>query len=379
MTSAPALVDNTSLAPIRVPAPRPFAHRAAFLLNRNARSVSDRLVEKLAAVVPAGDLFLSKTLDDATVFARAIARRGYGQVFLGGGDGTLVTTMNLLRAHTAAEGLPMPTVGVLKLGTGNAMARALGALDPLTDAHHVLQKGPSTTRAVDFVETEEGMLTPFAGMGYDGLVLNDYMWLKARAHGSPVTRALAESVGGYLGAMLLKSVPHEIRNPAARLRITSKRDAWFLRPTERGDVEERIPAGTPLFEGNAATVCVGSIPYFGFGFTMFPFAMKKPGHIQLRVVGAPIPSILANLYPKVWKGTWRHPKLLDFHVRDVEVESDRPLPYQVGGDARGHQHRLSFRVSEQPVEMALLGERLVPAGHTVVQVGPARMLVRLPR
>ncbi|MBM4281202.1 MAG: hypothetical protein FJ137_10755 [Deltaproteobacteria bacterium] len=370
---------HTTLAPIRVPAPRPFAHRSAFLLNRNARAVSDRLVERLAAIVPAGDLFLSRTLDDATVFARAIARRGYGQVFLGGGDGTLVTTMNLLRTHTAAEGLPMPSVGVLKLGTGNAMARALGALDPLVDAHHILQRGAAQQRTVDFVETDDGVLTPFAGMGYDGRVLNDYVWLKERAHGSPVTRALAESVGGYLGAMLFKSVPQESGAPTTNLRITSRHDAWFLRATERGDVEERIPAGTPLFEGNAATVCVGSIPYFGFGFMMFPFAMQKAGHVQLRIVGAPIPSILANLYPKVWRGTWRHPRLLDFHVRDVEVQSDRPLPYQIGGDARGQQTNLRFRVSEQPVEMTVLGERVVPAGHTVLQVGPARMLVRLPR
>jgi len=361
------------------PAPRPFAHRAAFLLNRNARGVSDRFIERLAAIVPAGDLFLSRTLEDATVFARAIARRGYGQVFLGGGDGTLVTTLNLLREHARAEGLAMPEVGVLKLGTGNAMARALGAVSPLVDAQHILQTGPSHSRAVDFVETNDGVLTPFAGMGYDGLVLNDYNWLKEKAQGSPVAKALAESVGGYLGAMLLRSVPAEMKNPPTNLRITSKHDAVFMRPGESGDEEVVIPAGTPLFEGRAATVCVGSIPFFGFGFTMFPFAMSKPGRMQLRVVGAPIPSILANLYPKIWKGTWRHPKLLDFMVKDVDVESDRPLPYQIGGDARGTESRLQFHVAKEPIQMAELGERLVPAGHTVVQLGPARVLLRLPR
>jgi diacylglycerol kinase family enzyme len=352
------------------------------LLNKNARAVTDRLVERLASIVPAGDLFLSRTLEDATVFARAIARRGYGQVFLGGGDGTLVTTMNLLRQHARAENLAMPTVGVLKLGTGNAMARALGAVSPLVDASHVLQRGPSSVRNVDFVqagEGDDGLLTPFAGMGYDGLVLNDYNWLKEKAHGSPVAKALAESVGGYLGAMLFRSVPTELKNPPTNLRITSKHDAVFMRPGVNGDEEVVIPAGTALFEGRAATVCVGSIPFFGFGFTMFPFAMSKPGQMQLRVVGAPIPSILANLYPKVWKGTWRHPKLLDFMVQDVDVESDRPLPYQIGGDARGHETRLQFKVASEPVQMTALGERLVPAGHTVVQVGPARMLLRLPR
>lgn len=367
------------LAPARTEAPRPFAHRAAFLLNRNARAVSDKLVERLAAVVPAGDLFLSRTMEDASVFARTIARRGYGQVFLGGGDGTLVTTMNLLREHSRKEGLKMPTVGVLKLGTGNAMATALGAVDPLVDASHVLHHGPAVERNVDFVETEDGLLTPFAGMGYDGAVLNDYVWLKNKAKANPLGRALTETVGGYLGAMLVRSVPNEIRRPPAHLKIRSTHDAVFMRHTKQGDVEERLPAGTLLFEGKAATVCVGSIPYFGFGFTMFPFAMTKPGHMQMRIVGAPVPNILANLYPGVWKGTWRHEQLLDFMVKDVEVESDQPLPYQVGGDAAGSQTRLRFKVASEPVKMTTLGERLVPQGHTMLQLGPAKMLVRLPR
>ena len=367
------------LAPVKNEAPRPFAQRAAFLLNRNARAVTDKLVERLAAVVPAGDLFLSRTMEDASVFARTIARRGYGQVFLGGGDGTLVTTMNLLREHSRAEGLKMPTVGVLKLGTGNAMATALGAVDPLVDASHVLHRGPAKDSDVDFVETEDGLLTPFAGMGYDGAVLNDYNWLKNRAKNHPIGRALAETVGGYLGAMLVRSVPNELRRPPTTLRIRSTQEAVFMRPTRTGDVEERLPAGTLLFEGKAATVCVGSIPYFGFGFTMFPFAMTKPGHMQMRIVGAPIPSILANLYPGVWKGTWRHDQLLDFMVKDVEIESDHPLPYQVGGDAAGSQKTLRFKVSSQPVKMTTLGERLVPQGHTMLQLGPAKMLVRLPR
>ncbi len=367
------------IAPLRTDAPRPFSHRAAFLLNRNARAVNDRLVEKLAAMVPAGDLFFSRTLEDASVFARTIARRGYGQVFLGGGDGTLVTTMNLLRKHAQAEGLPMPTIGVLKLGTGNAMANTLGAKDPLVDINHVLHKGESRSEAVSFVETADGMLTPFAGMGYDGAVLNDYVWLKQRAHHHPVASAFAETVGGYLGAMLVKTVPAELAKKKTTLRITSKHDAFFMRPTKKGDVEERIPAGTVLFEGPSSTASVGAIPYFGFGFTMFPFAMTKPGYVQLRLIGAPIPSILANLYPSVWKGTWRHERLLDFMVKDVDIESDQPLPYQVGGDAAGSRTNLSFKVSDQPVMMASLGTRLVPQGHTMVQVGPARMLLRLPR
>src|SRR3954468_10498253 len=109
--------------PVSAALDRPFPRRSPFLLNANARAVSDGLIEELAEIVPAGDLFLSRTLEDAEVFVRTIARRGYGQVFFGGGDGTLVTGLSLLRKTCTKEKLEMPAIGVLKLGTGNAMAR----------------------------------------------------------------------------------------------------------------------------------------------------------------------------------------------------------------------------------------------------------------
>lgn len=360
---------------------RPFAHRAAFLLNANAKAVTDKLIEELAEIIPAGDLFLSRTLDDAEVFVRTIVRRGYGQLFLGGGDGTLVTTLDLLRKIVAKEGLAMPAVGVLKLGTGNAMALAMSASDAITDANHIVTKGPTTTSEMAMVETEDGVLTPFAGMGYDGAVLNDYMWLKEKAKTSPLGRHVVESVWGYLGAMLFKTVPQEIKEPLPHVRVTTKSDAYYMVPTPNGDEEQLLPAGTVLFEGPAPIISVGSIPYFGYGFRMFPFAQRKAGYVQLRIGTIPIPLILANLWPRVWKGTYRYPAgLKDFLVKDCVIESDRELPYEVGGDARGHRRRIEFKVASQPIPMVELDdERTVPKGHTLLQLGPARLLVRLPR
>jgi diacylglycerol kinase family enzyme len=358
---------------------RPFQHRSAFLLNANARAVSDGLVEELAEIIPAGDLFLSRTLEDAEVFTRTIARRGYGQLFLGGGDGTLVTTLGLLRKACEKEGLAMPAVGVLKLGTGNAMARCMGAQTAVVDASHVVQKGPMKTRTVQLVATDDGYDAPFAGMGYDGAVLNDYVWLKKKVKASPLGRRVVESVWGYLGAMLFKTVPSMFSAELPTIRVTSKADAIRMVPTKDGDVEEVVAAGEVLFEGKAPFCSVGAIPYFGYGFTMFPFAGKKDGYAQLRVGSIPIPVILANLWPSIWQGRFRHAQLHDFLVKDVVIEADREMPYQIGGDARGHKQRLEFKVSQKPVEMVELGERLVPAGHTVLHLGPARVMLRLPR
>ncbi len=343
---------------------RPFSDRSAFLLNANARGVSDRLVARLSDVVPQGDLFLSRSLSDAETFAQTICDRGYGQVFTGGGDGTVVSTVNLLRQHADANAqTQLPQVGVLKLGTGNAMARALGARDPIRDAHHVVKSGEQQFRKVDIIQTSDGLLTPFAGMGYDGEVLNDYVWLKETAKKAPawmrpVATRLAESVGGYLGAMLARSVPRHFKLADPTVRITSKSDAYKVVGTPDGDEEILVPAGTLLYEGKAPVVSVGTIPYYGFGFTMFPHSMRKAGHMQLRIAACGIPRILANLYPGVWRGNYRHPELHDFLVRDVDIEADRPLPYQVGGDAAGARQNLRFEVAPRPLEMLTLGERL---------------------
>jgi diacylglycerol kinase family enzyme len=366
--------------PLSVSLDRPFARRSAFLLNANARAVTDELIERLAEIVPAGDLFLSRTLEDAEVFVRTIARRGYGQVFLGGGDGTLVTTLKLMRTVVEAEGLAAPAIGVLKLGTGNAMAKVMGAQGAVVDASHIVHKGPAKSREVYLLETDDGALTPFAGMGYDGAVLNDYYWLKQRVKGTPLLEKAVTSVWGYLGAMLAKTVPNELKQPEMpTIKVTSKSDAFLMVSTPKGDVEKRIPAGETLYEGKAPIMSIGAIKYYGYGFTMFPFAEKKTGYVQLRVGAPPIPAILANLWPRVWNGSFRHEKLKDFLVKDVVVESDRELPYQVGGDAAGHRKKVAFKVSDEPVRMIELGERLVPRGHTLLQVGPARLMLRLPR
>ena len=54
---------------------------------------------------------------------------------------------------------------------------------------------------------------------------------------------------------------------------------------------------------------IGTIPYYGFGFTMFPFAGRKPGYAQLRVGAPSLAKLLTRLYPAVWRGKFRDDKL----------------------------------------------------------------------
>jgi diacylglycerol kinase family enzyme len=332
---------------------RSYQGKTAFLLNANARSVNQDRRDQLEDLLPESDLFFSRSLEEAEEICALIARRGYSKVFTGGGDGTFVSAVAFLKKACADQNRAMPRLGVLRLGTGNALATHLGAGHPIDDAFHMTQDGSHEDHILDLVETEGGAVSPFAGIGYDGAVLNDYIRLKEKIQ-SPWLKALVTTAFGYLIAVFCCTAPRLMRRNSPVLRIKSVKDAYRMVHENGVDKEVRIPAGSTLYEGTAGCVSVGSIPFFGAAFRMFPFATRKAGFIQLRVCNAPIYKILLNLFPGVWTGKYRGPDLHDFLVEDVEIESSDQMDFQIGGDACGERQKLRFRTSPMPVHMVRL-------------------------
>ncbi|MBW2720460.1 MAG: acylglycerol kinase family protein [Deltaproteobacteria bacterium] len=103
------------------------ADRVAVVLNGNARQVTDELVESFDQLVGSGDLFLSKSLDEAHRVALQIVDAGYPVVLTGGGDGTFVQMVTAITKEARSRSQEPPCFGLLKLGTGNSLAWALGA------------------------------------------------------------------------------------------------------------------------------------------------------------------------------------------------------------------------------------------------------------
>ena len=326
--------------------------RSAFLLNANAKNVTDRILGDMVGVIPAGDLFYARSMEDSEAFLRTIVKRGYREIFTGGGDGTLVTTMNMLQKIVDEEELAYkPAMGVLKLGTGNAMATALGAGQPLNDVSQVLESENKDYKPMHLVECDDGTLTPFAGMGYDGEILNDYFELKSSAEGTALD-VLTKTAAGYVLAALSRTVPRQFNRQLPNIKVITRDRALQLIEDEYGQIQEiPIAPGSVLYQGPAPVCSVGAIPYYGYGFPMFPFADRKPGYVQLRVSAVPVLELLTNLFPSIWKGSFRHEKLYDWLVKDVEVISESPLPYQVGGDAWGEKSHLRFKAAAEAWQM----------------------------
>ena len=110
-----------------IPPSRSTADRVAVVVNGNAKQVTDELVEMLDQIVRSGDLFVSRSLEEGHEIAQTIVDRGYPTVLTGGGDGTFTQMVTWVTEHAERTGKPRPRFGLLKLGTGNALAWVVGA------------------------------------------------------------------------------------------------------------------------------------------------------------------------------------------------------------------------------------------------------------
>ena len=338
----------------------------AVLLNANARRVSPLLRRRMQKAVAPENLYLTKSLEEAEEATREILARGYRRVLAGGGDGTLSLLMDQLcrTAEAAPDGEQpdLPAIGVLKLGTGNALAshvgsgRVRGDLEVHAATAEVTDDWPDAEVSVPLHLIEaSGRLSFFAGAGVDAMILNDYMAIKKRLRKH--FARLGEGVGTYLIAAFGRTVPRLVttakRRPDARI-INRGRPAYLL-DSKGLPLRDRdpIPTGGVLYEGPLLMASAGTLPYYGAGMVMFPWACDRAGHMQLRIANPPVSHVVSNI-KELWAGTYDHDTLMDFHVTHVSMEFDEPFPIQVAGDAEGWSDTFEMKVSPHTVPLVHL-------------------------
>ncbi|WP_373049622.1 diacylglycerol/lipid kinase family protein [Vulgatibacter sp.] len=326
--------------------------KVAVLLNANAKRVSRRVHNALRHVVPEDDLFLSRTVADARNIARAVVDRQYRTVFTGGGDGTFVSfvteILDAVREHATFQ---LPRFGVLKLGTGNALAGMVGATAGegiLDDVLRARAGEVPSVRRIDLITTD-GRLTPFAGIGLDAAILNDYVAVK-RKLGQGRLKRLGTGASGYALAVATRTLPHYlVHRKSPEVEVINGRGVATLVGADGKPVKDFGP-GELLFRG-PASMCAGStVPFYGFNFKMFPFAGMVPGRMQLRVSNLKPFTVVTHL-DAIWKGRFRHPDVSDFLVEDVIVRANEKLPLQIGGDAEGYRDEIRLGLAPRQIEL----------------------------
>jgi diacylglycerol kinase family enzyme len=343
--------------PVALRDPEP---KVAVLLNANAKRVDERVRRSLSHVVPDGDLFVTRTFEQARQVAETVVQRRYPTVFTGGGDGTFVGFLNEIynalerrRAASAAPPPRPPRFGLLRLGTGNAVAGLCGA----SSAHgeglvdDVLRARADEVPGLLKLELlqSEGKRSPFAGVGIDAGILNHFMEIRRATAGGPLGWLFAGGAG-YALAIAGRSIPRFVTQPSPRIEVRSRGFAQRMGPDGK-PVGAPMGPGDLLYQGPALIAAASTVPYYGYNLRVFPFAGTRRGTFHLRIANVPIAKIVPNIYPAVWNGTWFPEGMHDFLADDVEIKLDRKAPFQIGGDAEGYRDSVRFTMWKNSVEL----------------------------
>jgi diacylglycerol kinase family enzyme len=314
----------------------------AVLLNAQAARVDAHVVSRVREMVDPADVFVCRNLQDVPGAITEIVARRYDTVFTAGGDGTVHHFLNSL------GNTPYPRVGILRLGTGNALAEMVSSGDGLGDLRGYVTNPSRDVRSLPLCQAE-GERFAFGGVGLDATVLRDYKTVRA-------TLGVVSRLPGYIAAAFGLTIPRQVgrwiigRRTTLRVTNLAAEARRIEVDGQGGTVTHSLGPGTVLYEGPAKACIFGTCPYYGYSLKALPFAGLDPAFFHLRVAALPIARMVVGLGP-LWRGTLRHPGLRDFHVERVLVEMSEPFPYQVAGDFRGMRDRLEISLSEKCVDL----------------------------
>lgn len=331
------------------------AHDFAVMLNANARRVTPEVRRKVEKIVAPENVYYSHSQAESKDIVKEIAARRFPTVFTGGGDGTFIQFVNdyaKAAPRSGAQALPAK-VGVLHLGTGNAVAQMVSSGNFECDLQSFVHTKTSDYQPLHLVQAE-GASFPFAGMGIDAELLNDYVALKSGVGSTRWGRPLFQNLGGYFAAFFGRTMTRRMWQavsaaPKAEIKITNLGDcAYILRG---GEPVKAYGRGEVLYEGPMTTTIFGTCPYYGHGLTILPYSTQRAGYFQLRTIRMGMAKALSRL-PSLWNGTYEGGDVYDWHVKQVKIETSIPVPYQFGGDGQGYRSELEVGLA--PLQVNLL-------------------------
>lgn len=330
----------------------PAAPRIAVVVNGNARSVNAEVISTLDRILAGGDLFVSRRLSDVREIAKTILGRGYSTVLTGGGDGTFTVVVTAVIKEARRQGCPIPRFGLLKLGTGNALAWVVGATSSgvrgLSADIERLQ-ADAGSRAMHLVEVED-QLAPFCGFGADAQLLADYDKTKSLLLKTPL-RGVASGPVSYGLAAATRTIPSSIFLPMPHVLVTNIGDTVCRLGPKGSRVGSPLAYGDTIYEGPARIVALSTIPYWGFGFRAFPYANERVDRMQLRVSSIKAGPFLRN-FKSIWRGEFESSdSIFDYLVSAVRIEIDPPSPFQIGGDFVGIRDKIEAALTEEPIRL----------------------------
>ena len=323
--------------------------RAVAIVNGNARRLGRRLRAKLERALPNRVRF-TMSLDDARATIHAEIRRGCDLMILGGGDGTVVMGLTLIREACRGAGKPEPAIAIVRLGSGNAIADAVGASQDVAADFEGYLRGHARWQRLPLIDVL-GVRAPFVGMGVDAQLLEDQEAVGRVVDLVPGARRLVGGAARYALSVALRSMPRFAIGERPRATVTNLGEP-AIEMARTGPTGRQEPTGQVLWQGACTLVAGATIPFFGFGLKMFAFAERTSGRFQLRCGDVGLFEILRNT-PAAFRGEYFSERVTDFLCDRVAIELDREAAIEAGGELLGRKRRVELAISA-PITIAVL-------------------------
>jgi len=304
-------------------------------VNGNARRVRGGLRAKLDRVLPGGVRFTT-SLDHARAVIRQDVHRGLDLIVLAGGDGTIVMGLTLLAEACRGAGRPEPAIGILRLGSGNAIADTVGASDDAPGDLARLVRGEGTWRTIAMLEVL-GVRAPFVGLGVDAQLLEDHHAVGEVIDRVPGAKRFVGGAARYALSVALRSAPRFARGTRPGAVVTNL-GAPAIEMSRTGPTGRQLAAGEVVWRGACTLIAGATIPFFGFGLKMFAFTNARRDRFHLRCGDAGLFEIVRNT-PAAFRGEYFSDHVCDFLCDRVAIELDTEAPIEAGGELLGrHRH-----------------------------------------
>jgi diacylglycerol kinase (ATP) len=263
--------------------------------------------------------------DHAISLTQSYIEKGYRNIIVVGGDGTLNEVVNGIFLQETVKTTEV-TVGMIMVGTGNDWGRMYRLKDKYEKAVKILKKHRYFIQDAGLVTYQEGnrakerYFVNIAGLGYDALVVQMTNYTKDRGGGGALT---------YLTNLLkgLFRYHHD-----------------FL------DIEID---GQQVYKGRVFSMSVGICKYNGGGMMQLPFAEPDDGLFDVTVFKNVTKMTVIRHIKKLYSGKFTHlPFVSTYQGKAVTINSSTQEHsfLETDGESLGHSP-FSFRIIPRSVKI----------------------------
>lgn len=280
---------------------------------------------------------ISRSLEESRQLVKQAEESGFDTLWMGGGDGTINVLLNQV----------MPTkmtLGVVPMGTVNALARAFGIPMKSEDACRFLLAATPRSMNLGCVNKTRLFLC-FASVGFDAAVVHDVGGAFKRVGGR-----LAYAAAAVASVFSMKRI--------VPFTMHAKDGAQLIEDeTKPHPPPSHTTAAAVPTQDRGYSLVVSNISNYA-GFTLFPDAHPTAGSMEMwlfrdrRLDAMAVWSAVTLLGLNRWKRHLRR-NVGHYFVRNFLLESHQPLYLQVDGEAviLEDGRRLEFEFQKEAVRV----------------------------